>query len=157
MQNDERDGNTVPDTVTTGEVKDLLPTDRKDESTAHLTLPAVPQERGFAPDGRVTDPERLAANQKDREAALAPVQSFKVAAPAKVGETGVPAESRTVELRVNEAAGTQEAVTVVSEPPAVQADAINQQQTAQTGSETASTDTAQTETGAGTESSREIG
>lgn len=94
----------------TQDVTELMDSERRDESTAHLTLPSLPQDKGVKADGTVVDKARVDAAQAERKAALAPVETF-VQPEAPKASTAT--DERKLEVHTDEKSQTQEATTVV--------------------------------------------
>lgn len=128
----EKKGAAASDAALKTETKsvDTLVTDdaHKDEATAHLTLPAEPQYAGATATGEVTDEKRVKTAQDERAAALGEGEVAPIPDPPKTTDQGAVTDTRKVEVRTNEATGTQETVTVVADLPVQAPDAIQRQE-----------------------------
>jgi len=89
----------------------LVPEDKRDESTAHLTLPSLPQEAGVRPDGVVIQEGRVAQALGDRERALDPALPTPDPPPTKA-EAGE--DTREIVVTTDEKTQTQEVTTVAN-------------------------------------------
>lgn len=105
----------------TTSVTEHLPADRKEEPTAHLTLPSVPRDGRFDSSGTATDPDLIEQGKKERELALgrkpAPGESAE-----EVATAGEAVDNREVIVETDKATGEQTAHTVIKTDAKAKAD-----------------------------------